>query len=98
MNHHCQFIQPTRDLSAQLIGSYNPWLVALSVLVASAAAFTALQISERLNAARSAGSHRAWHAAGAVAMGCGIWSMHFIGMLAFELPLHVSYDLPMTLL
>jgi diguanylate cyclase (GGDEF)-like protein len=38
-----------------------------------------------------------WLVGGAVAMGCGIWSMHFIGMLAFSLPIRLSYDLLWTL-
>ncbi|MDE2142907.1 MAG: response regulator [Elusimicrobia bacterium] len=97
MHHHFQFIASGRDLPLEMTGSYNGWLVALSFLVASAAAFTALQISERLSSGRTAGTHRAWHASGALALGCGIWSMHFIGMLAFELPVHVSYGLGMTL-
>ena len=29
-------------------------------------------------------------------MGSGIWSMHFIGMLAFRMPVSVSYDVPIT--
>src|SRR4029079_17686611 len=38
-----------------------------------------------------------WLAGGALAMGCGIWSMHFIGMLAFSLPIPLAYDISMTL-
>src|SRR5439155_23916874 len=39
-----------------------------------------------------------WLSGGAVAMGTGIWSMHYIGMLAFHLPIPVLYDCPTVLL
>ena len=72
-------------------GAYNTGLVALSVIVATLAAFVALSISGRIVAANSRGARWAWAAAGAMAMGGGIWSMHFIGMLAFSLPCGVTY-------
>jgi two-component system sensor histidine kinase/response regulator len=72
-------------------GAYNAGLVALSVIVATLAAFVALSISGRIVAANSRGARWAWASAGATAMGGGIWSMHFIGMLAFSLPCGVTY-------
>jgi two-component system sensor histidine kinase/response regulator len=72
-------------------GGYNAGLVALSVIVATLAAFVALSISGRIVAANSRGAQWAWASAGAMAMGGGIWSMHFIGMLAFSLPCGVTY-------
>lgn len=39
-----------------------------------------------------------WQLAGATIMGAGIWSMHFVGMLAYQLPIPMSYDLRITLL
>src|SRR5215204_974880 len=73
-------------------GVYHTGLVALSVVVATLAAFVALSISSRIKAANSFGERWAWASAGATAMGGGIWGMHFIGMLAFSLPCGVSYD------
>src|SRR5437667_12503980 len=73
-------------------GSYHAGLVALSVLVATLAAFVALSISGRIVAADTVGARWAWASAGATAMGGGIWGMHFIGMLAFTLPCGVNYD------
>src|SRR5262245_65994343 len=61
-------------------------------------AFVALSISARMVAATSQRSRWAWACAGAVSMGGGIWSMHFIGMLAFSLPCGVHYDPLGTLL
>jgi signal transduction histidine kinase/DNA-binding response OmpR family regulator/HPt (histidine-containing phosphotransfer) domain-containing protein len=73
-------------------GGYNAGLVALSVVVATLAAFVALSISGRIVAANSRAARWVWAGAGAIAMGGGIWSMHFIGMLAFSLPCGVTYD------
>src|SRR3984893_1647286 len=79
------------DPIAAYSGAYNAGLVALSVIVATLAAFVALSISSRIVAANSRGARWAWASAGAMAMGGGIWSMHFIGMLAFSLPCGVTY-------
>src|SRR5713101_7029002 len=72
--------------------AYSAGLVALSVVVATLAAFVALSTSGRIVAAESRGARWAWTCAGATAMGGGIWGMHFIGMLAFTLPCGVGYD------
>ena len=80
-----------------LDGWYSPGLVILSILIASAASYTALELAARITAA--GGRERlAWLAGGSVAMGVGIWSMHFVGMLAFHLPLPISYGLWLVLL
>jgi diguanylate cyclase (GGDEF)-like protein len=76
-------------------GTYNHWLVLLSVAVAVFVSYTALGLSSRV--ARANGQSRLWALGGAVAMGCGIWSMHFIGMLALSLPIRLSYDIPITI-
>ena len=78
-------------------GSYNPFLVALSYVVASVASYTTLSLARRI--ARHEKSRPAsWLTAGAVVMGLGIWSMHFVGMLAFSLPMAFCYDVGLTLL
>ena len=80
-----------------LIDSYNYWLVALSVLIAMFASYAALDLAGRVTA--TVGWTRAvWLLGGAVAMGTGIWSMHYIGMLAFILPVPVAYHWPTVLL
>lgn len=84
-------------IGAAIKGSYDYRLVALSVLIAMLASYAALDLSSRVTAAR--GRIRfAWLFGGAAAMGTGIWSMHYIGMLAFSLPIPVSYDWPTVLL
>jgi PAS domain S-box-containing protein len=83
--------------AVNLIGSYNYALVALSVLIAMFASYAALDLAGRVTA--SGGWTRAvWLLGGAGAMGTGIWSMHYIGMLAFILPISVAYHWPTVLL
>jgi PAS domain S-box-containing protein len=80
-----------------VIGTYDPYLVALSVAVACLASYAALDLGGRIRCSRG-WARLAWLATAAIAMGGGIWSMHFIGMLAFLMPMPVSYDLGLTLL
>ena len=72
-------------------GSYVPSLVFLSVVIAVLASYAALALSARVSAA-SGRFRAAWLVGGSAAMGLGIWSMHFVGMLAFRLPVPVAYD------
>jgi NO-binding membrane sensor protein with MHYT domain/CheY-like chemotaxis protein/nitrogen-specific signal transduction histidine kinase len=74
-----------------LIGYYQPTLVVLSILVAMFASYTALSLAIRVKESHGLAPH-AWMAGGAFAMGSGIWAMHFIGMLAFRLPMPLAYD------
>src|SRR6478752_9963312 len=79
-------------------GTHDSALVTLSVLIAMVASYTALDLAGRIRAAMGWVSH-AWLATAAVAMGGGIWSMHFVAMLAFTMPgMEVQYDLGLTLL
>src|ERR1700730_13108508 len=80
-----------------LAGSYNYAIVILSAGIAVLAAWTSLDLAERVTAARGA-IRLAWLSSGAVAMGIGIWSMHYTGMLAFRLPVPVLYHWPTVLL
>jgi len=83
--------------AVNLIGSYNYALVALSVLIAMFASYAALDLAGRVTAA-SGWTRAVWLLGGAGAMGTGIWSMHYIGMLAFILPIPVAYHWPTVLL
>jgi signal transduction histidine kinase/CheY-like chemotaxis protein len=79
---------------------YSPQLVLLSYAVAVLASGVTLNLAQRLRpidgACEARRFHLPWIVGGAFAMGTGIWSMHFIGMLAFHLPIQVVYDLPLT--
>jgi PAS domain S-box-containing protein len=83
--------------AVNLIGSYNYALVALSVLIAMFASYAALDLAGRVTAA-GGWTRAVWLLGGAGAMGTGIWSMHYIGMLAFILPIPVAYHWPTVLL
>ena len=78
-----------------MTGNYSQSLVLFSLLVAILASYTALDMAGRL-ATTQGRVARWWLAGGATAMGLGIWSMHFIGMLAFKLPIPIGYDLAIT--
>ncbi len=75
--------------------SYSLGLVILSVVVATIGAYVAVEIAQRV---RTAERRRRilWTCGGALAMALGIWSMHFVGMLALQLPVLVWYDALLT--
>ncbi|GAC1534563.1 MAG: hypothetical protein NVS2B4_14940 [Ramlibacter sp.] len=79
-----------------LEGHYELPLVLISVLVAVLASYAALALAERIHHV-SGTAVASWIAGGGFAMGTGIWAMHFIGMLAFRLPIPLGYDLQLTL-
>jgi PAS domain S-box-containing protein len=83
--------------AVNMIGSYNYALVALSVLIAMFASYAALDLAGRVTAA-GGWTRVIWLLGGAGAMGTGIWSMHYIGMLAFILPVPMAYHWPTVLL
>ncbi|MHB2240990.1 putative bifunctional diguanylate cyclase/phosphodiesterase [Pseudomonas monsensis] len=77
--------------------THNPLLVLVAYLVASAASFATLDMAERVVHAEDPRSQRLWRWIGATCLAGGIWAMHFIGMLAFQAPIEIHYDLPITL-
>ena len=78
-----------------LIGYYETPLVLVSILVAIAASYSALGLAGRVAQSRGR-AMLAWTVGGAIAMGSGIWAMHFIGMLAFRLPIPLAFDISIT--
>jgi signal transduction histidine kinase/CheY-like chemotaxis protein len=79
-----------------LQGHYEFHLVLVSILVAIFASYAALRLAERVTSSHGPAVY-AWTCGGALAMGTGIWAMHFVGMLAFRLPIPVGYDMRETL-
>lgn len=77
--------------------TYNPLLVTLSVLIAMLASYAALDLASRVTVARGR-ARLIWLVVGSVAMGVGIWSMHFVAMLALSLPVAIVYDVPLLVL
>ncbi|TCW83989.1 histidine kinase [Burkholderia sp. SRS-46] len=74
-------------------GTYHLPLVLLSLVIATLASYTALDLARFISQLDKPRLKRAWLSGGAAAMGTGIWSMHFVGMLAFSLPIPLGYDL-----
>ncbi|MBW4633703.1 MAG: PAS domain-containing protein [Iphinoe sp. HA4291-MV1] len=72
--------------------TYDSRLVALSIVIAVLTSYTALDLAGRVTAAK-ASARMAWLIGGSIVMGIGIWSMHFVAMLAFSLPIPMSYDM-----
>jgi diguanylate cyclase len=80
-----------------LVSSYSTVLVAFSFVVAILASYTALNMAGRVAGTRGRAS-ALWLVGGSFAMGLGIWAMHFVGMLAFSLPITLGYDIDLTIL
>ena len=78
-------------------GSYDLRLVALSVVISVFSSFAALDLAGRVTASRNK-ARFAWLVGGSAAMGLGIWSMHYIGMLAFLLPVPMFFNPPTVFL
>ncbi len=78
-----------------LPASYNLWTVAASLLIASFASYVALDLAKGQRG-REGLAAKLWWFGGSVAMGTGIWCMHFVGMLAFKLPIELGYTALLT--
>jgi hypothetical protein len=70
--------------------SYDHWLVVLSIIIAVFTSYVALNLATRVAAAKGRRAAQYWLAGGALSMGTGIWSEHFIGMLAVQLPVPIA--------
>ncbi|MEO0968314.1 MAG: MHYT domain-containing protein [Cyanobacteria bacterium J06639_18] len=84
-------------MNYHLIDSYNLYLVTISVVIAILASYTVLKLAGRIAVAKGWLRH-CWLVGGALGMGSGIWSMHFIGMLAFKAPVSIDYDFVLVLI
>lgn len=101
----CRFgVRPLRAIvweedAAKMNGSYNTHLVLLSVAVAVLSSYTVLDVARRIRRMPTESTRRRWWLLGGAAMmGNGIWSMHFIGMLACNMPMRIEYDPAITAL
>jgi diguanylate cyclase (GGDEF)-like protein len=97
INDMLRFLAATTDTGAALSASYDGVLVVVSYVVAALASYAGLLMSERIGVAESVRGRWAWLSAGSVTMGIGVWAMHFLGMLAFVLPIPVAYNLDITI-
>ena len=80
-----------------LTGYYDYGLVTLSILLSVLSAYAALDLAGRVTSEHGP-KRLLWLSGGAVAMGAGIWSMHYVGMEALRLPVPVQYDWPTVLI
>jgi NO-binding membrane sensor protein with MHYT domain len=86
-----------REAGAQMHGGHDPTLMALSVLIAIQGSFVSLVLAREVGRFEGA-RRRSLLAMSAVTLGSSIWAMHFIGMLAYHMPVEATYDLFLTLL
>ncbi|MGF9659109.1 bifunctional diguanylate cyclase/phosphodiesterase [Pantoea agglomerans] len=77
--------------------TWDSVLICVSLIVVFIASFTALDTAGRVAVTRG-WSARFWLLVGGIAMGIGVWAMHFIGMLAMMLPMMMRYDTRLTIL
>ena len=92
MFKHLPLVRTRPEAAALYKGEYDPALVIISILVAVLGAYVALIVARRVGGEPDRIRRRAWQAIGGVVMGAGVWSMHFIAMLAFHLPCATTYD------
>ena len=77
--------------------TWDSVLICVSLIVVFIASFTALDTAGRVAVSRG-WSARFWLLVGGIAMGIGVWAMHFIGMLAMMMPMMMRYDTRLTIL
>ncbi|MGL6210702.1 MAG: MHYT domain-containing protein, partial [Paracoccaceae bacterium] len=82
---------PTQGSNAMIVFTYNLWLVALSVAISMMSAFTGLSLTRGLSG-QSVGQRQVRIIMAAIALGGGIWSMHFVAMLAMRFGVPVFYE------
>ncbi|MEI0737045.1 EAL domain-containing protein [Paenibacillus sp. JTLBN-2024] len=99
MSYDSKSLLTTRsELSIFLLQeTYNHWVVILSFIIAVFASYSALNLASKISGSQGL-TQKWWLIAGSCVMGCGVWAMHFVGMLAFHLNVHIHYDLSVTLL
>jgi PAS domain S-box-containing protein len=93
-----ELFSPPDNLALIHYGSYTPSLVLLSILVAIFSSWMGLQVVGQAQAATTRGLRTIMLGSGSLSLGCGVWAMHFIGMLAFNLCTDIDYDRDITLL
>ncbi len=93
------FLSQQDRMATEMPYRYNYWLIVMSYCVAAFAAYTAFHLVERVIASQNAAARFKWITTGAISMGCGIWAMHFVAMLAVEMHrgMEIRYDPALTL-
>ncbi|PIG94214.1 EAL domain-containing protein [Gloeocapsopsis sp. IPPAS B-1203] len=90
-------VKDITSISTALSATYDLRLVVLSLVVAIISSYTALDMAGQVPVTQGT-ARKLWLSGSAIALGISIWVMHFIAMLAYELPIPITYDIPTTLL
>ena len=96
-SHHHYFSLDSFEQSTELVAIYDPVFVVTSVLIAVIASLISFSLSARTAKSDFKNERAIWSVAAACFLGFGIWAMHFVGMIAYTLPIEVSYDPLITL-
>ncbi len=96
--HTHSLIDKSTYLGTEISANYDPFFVALSILIAITAALLSFIFASRTSRSDFKKERFIWSVASACFLGFGIWSMHFVGMLAYKLPISITYSPSITLL
>ncbi|CAM4019498.1 MULTISPECIES: diguanylate cyclase domain-containing protein [Pseudoalteromonas] len=97
-NHLTLHFITSEMLNAPVISAqYDGYLVLASILTAVFASYISFLLSARIKGSQLKEETRLWTIVASCFLGGGIWAMHFIGMLAYKLPIPVEYDITITL-
>lgn len=86
------------DANTEVLASYEITFVVISILIAVGASLVSFSLSARTAKADFKNERVFWSIASSCFLGFGIWAMHFVGMLAYRLPIEVTYDPTITVL
>ncbi|MDA9556229.1 hypothetical protein N9R79_01815 [Vibrio sp.] len=93
-----RFKDPSYPIPWELDAMFSPYLLVLSLIIASLACYGCLLVLERMRHSHYDKSIKTWNVCGAIVFGLGVWSMHFTGMLAFHTPIPMEYSTGKTAL
>tara|TARA_R110002110_G_scaffold91964_19_gene239319 strand:+ start:3442 stop:5862 length:2421 start_codon:yes stop_codon:yes gene_type:complete len=86
------FFASAYDAESVLPATYSPFLVVVSFLIAALAGFAFIHLSHWIAEQKTSFVRTCWIVVGALIMGLGIWAMHFVGMIAYQLPVPIIYE------
>lgn len=93
-----RFESSVNNYGSPMVGQYDISIVIISIIIACLGCYAALTVASRIIIWQSKTIRWGWLATGAIAMGSGIWAMHFTGMLAYSMGSSVNYSVPITLI
>ena len=85
------------DTEITLMATYDLRLVTLSIVIAVFGSYISMDLAGQVLVAQG-WARQVWLTGGTIALGISIWAMHFIGMLAYQLPIPIVYDFTIVIL